>query len=185
VDSDVQGFASSGLRPGVHVLRLAVAGSVEEFPFLAKHAAHRVATSALRATATSLTHEEADARRRRGDLEDEFARSWAHLSLRLGWSAQPGSGLEAYHYYAAGTSKKLGVRGETFFKRKSEVVEFVKRSGMQIPPSPTDLLSGWTCVVRSDPGARLQGVRDEVLAKAGGAAAAVSCVLEMQLEDAY
>jgi len=51
------------------------------------------------------------------------------------------SGLEPYHYFAPNATKKTGVRRVSFFKSKQEILDFVARSNIVIPPSPTDMLT--------------------------------------------
>jgi len=90
LDMEAAGLWGNNGEPpaGLWVIRLAVAGSVEEIPFIARTAPNRIGTRLL-PTQTCITVEEVNARRSRNNVDEEFVAVWAHL-LTLGWMAKPG-----------------------------------------------------------------------------------------------
>ena len=116
---------------------------------------------------TCVVHEESESRKK---SEAFFEDVWDHLHS-LKWTSKPGPGLEPWWYFAPGANKKNGVRRETFFKSKKEILDYVARSKLHIPAIPTNLLSWQARTSAND-------ICDELLRDIFAKSSA-SCVMEM------
>jgi len=123
VDVEVLSLFRSDEPPApLRIWRLVLAGSVEEQPFLSRAAPTRIGTRLL--STRSCIVQETALERKAASPEAGFEAAWEHL-LSRGWTSKPAPGLEPWHYFAPGANKKNGVRRETFFKSKKEILDFV------------------------------------------------------------